>query len=343
MFEWFSMRWFSPAVLADFVWEQFFYLYFLPIVPFLFFIRRLGNIQVREKVKLNLPKKYLKRSPERFLRFVLPTCIGLCLCLVLVALARPQKISTQIEQNVEGIDIVLITDISVSMLLEDLTPNRLNSAKKVAQEFIKGRINDRIGLVVFAGEAYSLSPLTSDYNLLDSYLQNLKVGDITEQGTAIGSALGVAINRFQDSQAKSKVIILISDGDNTAGSLDPLTASQLAQYYNIKIHSIMVGTEGEVPARDTLTGKTTMISQTADETVLRKIAELGKGKFFRVQNNNALTEVFKEIDKLEKSTITEKKFQTKEDFYGIYLTWALLFYLMWIALKSSFLHNILED
>ncbi len=343
MLDWLSIQWFLPETLSQFVWEQEFYLYFLLGVPFLFFLKRIGNIQVREKIKYNLPKKYLKYSFERFLRFILPTFMGLCVCLVIVALARPQKISTQIEQSVEGIDIVLITDISESMRIEDLPPNRLNSAKKVAKEFIKGRIYDRIGLVVFAGEAYSLSPLTTDYNLLDNYLQNLKVGDITEQGTAIGSALGVAINRFQESQAKSKVIILISDGDNTAGSLDPLTASQLAQYYNIKIYSIMVGTEGDVPTTDTLTGKTVMISQTADETVLRKVAELGKGKFYRVQNNNALTEVFKEIDKLEKSPIIEKKFQTKEDFYAIYLTWAIIFYLIWIALKSTFLHNVLED
>ncbi len=343
MFDWLSFRWFSPQLLTEFVWEQSFYLYFLLSVPFLFFIKRMGNIQVREKIKYNLPKKYLKYSPERFLRYTLPVVIGLCVCCVLVALARPQRISTQIEQSVEGIDIVLITDISVSMLLEDLTPNRLNSAKKVAKDFIKGRSYDRIGLVVFAGEAYSLAPLTTDYQLLENYLENLKIGDISEQGTAIGSALGVAINRFQESQAKSKVIILISDGDNTAGSLDPLTASQLAQYYNIKIYSIMVGTEGEIPVRDTLTGKTMLVSQTADETVLRKIAELGKGKFYRVQNNNALTEVFKEIDKLEKSIITEKKFQTKEDFYAIYLTWAIVFYVSWIALKNTFLHNVLED
>ncbi|TAE46250.1 MAG: VWA domain-containing protein, partial [Cytophagales bacterium] len=254
-----------------------------------------------------------------------------------------QQTKVQIKQMTEGIDILLAVDVSESMLLEDLSPNRLEAAKKVATAFIKGRKYDRIGLVVFSGEAFSLSPLTNDYNLLENYLsQEVQVGMIPQPETAIGAAIGVSTNRLKESSAKSKIIILISDGDNTTGNLDPLTATQLAAYNNIKIYPILVGSEGDISVKDEK-GNITVVRNTANETTLRQIAQKSEGKFFRSTDNKTLNEVFKQIDILEKSKIIETKYKKTEDFYSIYLVWGILFFIAWLFVKGTFITNALED
>ncbi|RLD19183.1 MAG: hypothetical protein DRI71_12220, partial [Bacteroidetes bacterium] len=249
----------------------------------------------------------------------------------------------KVEQWTEGIDIMLVIDISESMQIEDFKPNRMEAAKVVAENFIRGRFQDRIGIVIFSGDAYSLSPLTTDYDLLEAYLRDIDFDMIESRGTAIGSALAVATNRMRESETKSKVIILLSDGDNTAGNIDPITAAELADAYNIKIYSVAVGKEGRVPFGKDFFGQPNYIENTLDETTLRKIAEVGNGEFYRVSDNKALEQVFALIDQYEKAEIKETRYKDTTDFYYIYLKWAVVFFLFWLILKSTFVSNILQD
>jgi Ca-activated chloride channel family protein len=238
---------------------------------------------------------------------------------------------------------MLAVDISQSMLIEDFEPNRLTAAKEVAREFIKGRLQDRIGIVVFSGDAFSLAPLTTDYRLLNSYLDDISFEMIESRGTAIGSALAVVTNRMRESKSKSKVCILLSDGDNTAGNIDPITSAELAAAYDIKIYTIIVGQEGMVPFGKDYFGRPNMVENTIDETTMRKIAEIGAGEFFRVTDNEALKSVFSRIDQYEKAEIQETRFKDTSDYYFVYLKWAILFFLLWLLLKSTFLSNALQD
>jgi len=292
--EWFSLYWFSPKALSDFSWENIRILYLLIVVPFIFLLRRIfTRWQSRQKLEVAFSQKQIKWHKISLLRYI-PYCfITFSFICIILALARPQKHLEKIEQNSEGIDIVLVLDVSPSMLFKDFKPNRLESAKEVAKSFIYGRLYDRIGLVIFSGDAYSLSPLTTDYRALRGYIDAIDFDIIEETGTAIGTALGVATNRMRESESKSKVIILLSN--------------------------------------------------TVDESVLRQIAKIGEGKFFRASNNQALIEVFQQINQYEKSPIIETRFKSTKDFYAIYLIWALLFFLLWLLSKSTFVSNILED
>jgi Ca-activated chloride channel family protein len=234
-------------------------------------------------------------------------------------------------------------DISQSMQIEDFTPNRLEAAKTVARDFIKGRVQDRIGLVVFSGDAFSLAPLTTDYDLLNAYLNDVNFEMIENRGTAIGSSIAVVTNRMRESDSKSKVCILLSDGDNTAGNIDPITSSELAAAYGIKMYTIVVGKEGLVPFGKDFFGRPQMVENTVDETTMRKIAAIGGGEFFRATDNQALKSVFEKIDLYEKAEIKETRFNDTSDFYFIYLRWAIILFLIWILLKSTFISNVLQD
>ena len=278
-----------------------------------------------------------------WVRLVPEFLLAAVVALVLMALARPQRTNEKVEQWTEGIDIMLAIDISQSMQIEDFTPNRLEAAKDVARGFIKGRRQDRIGIVVFAGDAFSLAPLTTDYSLLNAYLDELNFDMIESRGTAIGSAMAVVTNRMRESASKSKVCILLSDGDNTAGNIDPITAAELAAAYNIKTYTIVVGKEGMVPYGKDFFGRPNMVENTVDETTMRKIAEIGSGEFFRVTDQRALMEVFKRIDQLEKAEIKDTRFKDTSDFYFIYVRWAIALFLLWMLMKSSFVTNVLQD
>jgi Ca-activated chloride channel homolog len=277
------------------------------------------------------------------LRMIPELILMLTLALLLVALARPQKTNEKVEQWTEGIDIMLALDISQSMQIEDFNPNRLEAAKDVARKFVDGRKQDRIGIVVFSGDAFSLAPLTTDYDLLKNYFNEVNFDMIENRGTAIGSALGVVTNRMRESESKSKVAILISDGDNTAGNIDPITAAELAAAYNIKIYTIIVGKEGMVPFGKDFFGRPNMVENTVDETTMRKIAGIGGGQFFRVTDENALANVFQQIDQFEKAEIKETRFKDTSDYYYHYLLWGIACWLLWLALKSSFMSNVLQD
>lgn len=340
---WYSLTWFDPTVLRSYSWEHPIFLWFIVLVPIFLIARWVIGHYWSQKLPVAITSRDLKSSPANLVRLI-PEILLMFVCiLMLTAMARPQKTNEKVEQYTEGIDIMLAIDISQSMQIEDFEPNRLEAAKKVALDFIQGRLQDRIGLVVFSGDAFSLAPLTTDYDLLRSYITDINFDMIENRGTAIGSALAVVTNRMRESEAKSKVCILLSDGDNTAGNIDPITAAELASAYNIKVYTILVGREGLVPYGKDFFGRPNMIENTVDETTMRRIAEIGGGEFFRATDNEALASVFARIDELEKAEIKETRYQDTSDYYFIYLQWAAALFLLWLLLKSTFVSNILQD
>ncbi len=340
---WFSLDWFTPSTLNTFTWENPVFLYITAGVPVFFLLRWLIRYRFNQKLPVAVTAKDLKVSPLTLVRFFPELLLMMAMVLILLALARPQKTNEKVEQWTEGIDIMIGLDVSQSMQIEDFKPNRLEAAKRVARSFIEGRIQDRIGIVVFSGDAFSLAPLTTDYDLLKSYLDEISFEMIENRGTAIGSALAVVTNRMGESESKSKVCILLSDGDNTAGNIDPITAAELASAYGIKIYTIVVGKEGLVPYGKDFFGRPNMIENTVDETTMRKIADIGGGEFFRATDAQALTQVFARIDQFEKAEIKETRFKDTSDYYFIYLQWAIVFFLLWLMLKSTFVVNVLQD
>ena len=243
---------------------------------------------------------------------------------LVVALARPQSMLSRQEMKVEGIDIVLAMDVSGSMLAEDFKPNRLEAAKRVAADFIEGRKNDRIGLVVFSGEAFTQVPLTIDHHILIQQLASLKSGMIKD-GTALGDGLATAINRIKESEAKSKVIILLTDGINNQGAVDPMSAAEIAALYNIRLYTIGVGTQGlaPYPFRDPFGHvRYQNVPVELDEQLLTHMAqETHDGHYFRATNKKSLQQIFRQIDQMEKSKIDVTQYaQSKDEYHG----WLLL-------------------
>lgn len=336
MWEWFSSSWFNYQTISQFAWGHPFFLYLIPGVPLLFLLRTWLHGRSRQQLRVAFLAREVRTGWVEYLRYLPALLAAVGVTLVLVALARPQRVSQQVERTSEGIDIILALDISESMLETDLPPNRLNAAKRVATAFVRGRFQDRIGVVVFAGDAFSLCPLTTDYELINQAIQGLDVSLIRTAGTAIGSALGVSINRLRESKASSKVIVLLSDGDNTAGNLDPVTAAQLAWAYGIRLYTVAVGKRNR-PVRDSLT--TTAI----DEEILNQLATIGQGQFFRATDARALSTIFSRIDRLEKAEIKTTRYREVRDEYQVYLRWALVFLLLAFLTRSTFIGNVLED
>lgn len=246
---------------------------------------------------------------------------------MVIALARPQSQLSRQEMTVEGIDIVMAMDLSGSMLAEDFKPNRLEAAKNVAADFIEGRKTDRMGLVVFAGEAFTQVPLTIDHQVLLKQLGNLKSGSMRD-GTALGDGLATAINRIKDSEAKSKVIILLTDGVNNQGSMDPLSAAEIAAMYNIRLYTIGVGSLGKAPYpfRDQF-GRVHYqnIDVEIDEPLMRQMSQAtSDGRYFRATNKKALKEIFDQIDEMEKSKIDVTQYAQTKDEYAFWLWLAFI-------------------
>ncbi|NTV84183.1 MAG: VWA domain-containing protein, partial [Bacteroidales bacterium] len=255
----------------------------------------------------------------------------IALALLITALARPQSTTKRQNVSIEGIDIVMGLDISGSMLAQDLKPDRLEAAKNVSQDFFAGRPNDRIGLVVFAGEAFTQCPLTTDHVIIEEMLDDIKSGMI-QDGTAIGDGLATAINRLKESQAISKVIILLTDGQNNAGSIAPLSAAEIAKIYGIRIYTIGVGTIGfaPYPVQTPFGIQYQNMEVKIDEDLLQKVANMTDGKYFRATDNTRLKEVYQEIDQLEKSKIDVTEFRKKhEEFLNL-----AIFALILLALES---------
>jgi Ca-activated chloride channel homolog len=265
----------------------------------------------------------------------LPTGVKiLAIVLAIVALARPQKADTKVKRNVEGIDIMIVFDISDSMLIEDMDPvNRIESAKDTMTKFIKGRVSDRIGLIVFAGESYTRVPMTLDYPLLLKNLSEVETAHNIKMGTAIGVALANGVARIKDSTAKSRVIILMTDGENNTGTIDPDTAIDIAKGYGIKIYSIGIGRDGEsqlpVIMEDVFGRKVKRyrpIHSDVNVELLEKMAKETDGKFWRATSGDALREVFKEINSLEKTNIETSQFTRYAELFPPYLQWAVMLY-----------------
>jgi Ca-activated chloride channel homolog len=259
---------------------------------------------------------------------------------IILAFARPQSNMSRQDISVEGIDIVMATDISGSMLAEDFKPNRLEAAKEVATAFISGRPNDRIGLVVFSGESFTQCPLTTDHAVLINLYNDIKSGMI-DDGTALGDGLATAVSRLKESKTASKVIILLTDGVNNMGALDPLSAAEIAQLYGIRIYTIGVGTIGLAPYPfETPFGiQYQNIEVKIDEPLLKKISEMTNGKYFRATNKRNLENIYKEIDKLEKSKIDVTEFKRKKEEFFPLVILALLFLCAEIVLRQTYFRS----
>jgi len=260
----------------------------------------------------------------------------LALIFLIIALARPQNFSAGQSVNAEGIDIAMVLDISGSMLAEDFKPNRLDAAKEVIDEFVQGRTSDRIGLVIFSREAFTQCPLTIDYSVLRNLLGDIKTGMI-EDGTAIGNGIANGVNRLKDSDAESRVVILLTDGVNNAGEVDPISAAEIAATFGIRIYTIGVGTRGEAPypVPTPFGTRYQMIPVEIDEAILKKIAETTGGQYFRATNNKALEEIYNKIDKMEKTKIEITSYKNaKELFAGWLGIGFLLLFLELIASKT---------
>ncbi|KAA6343201.1 hypothetical protein EZS27_009107 [termite gut metagenome] len=265
----------------------------------------------------------------------------IALTLILIVLARPQTTSSRQSTEVEGIDIMLAIDVSTSMLAEDLKPNRLEAAKDVAATFINGRPNDNIGITVFAGESFTQCPLTVDHTVLLNLFSGIKCG-IIEDGTAVGMGIANAVTRLKNSKAKSKVIILLTDGTNNRGDISPLTAAEIAKSFGIRVYTIAVGTNGTAPyPYPTANGIQYLnVPVEIDEKTLTQIAINTNGNYFRATSNSKLKEVYSEIDKLEKTKFNVTEYSKRYEEYRLFALLAFLCLFMEIVLRNSILKKI---
>ena len=308
----------------------------IPILVFWHIKRRKRKGATLQFSHLGVARSAYKPSAARK-REILTVLRMLTLASLIIAFARPQSGSKGEEILTQGIDIILAMDVSSSMLAEDLKPNRLEASKAVAKEFIKGRKNDRIGMIVFAGESYTQCPLTLDYGILLRFIDEIHVGMI-EDGTAIGMGLATAANRLRTSQAKSKVIILLTDGRNNTGQVDPITAAQAAQALDIRVYTIGAGTRGTAmyPVQDPFFGKRYVPRQVdIDEETLTKIAQLTNGQYFRATNNDNLAKVYHEIDDMEKTKIKVKEYTRYTELFYYFVGLALFFLTIEIILTHT--------
>lgn len=259
------------------------------------------------------------------------------LVLLIVAIARPHFSLSKDDKSVEGIDIVMALDVSPSMLAEDFKPNRLEAAKKVAKQFIDDRKNDQIGLVIFSGEAFTQCPPTIDHDVLLNILHDTQRGNL-QDGTAIGDGLTTAINRLRNSKAKSKVIILITDGVNNAGQMDPLQAASIAKQFNIRVYTIGIGTNGlaPFPVQTPFGKRYEQLPANIDESLLKNIAKTTSAQYFRSTKNSSLENIFKEIDSMEKSIINVSLYSQTKD-VGDRFVWAA----MWVLLFECVLRYLI--
>lgn len=324
-----------------FAYPQFFFLLFLiPVLLFWYFkigLKRRADLRMSSTLPFENYKKTLRQQIAWLpLAFRLLT-----ITFAVVALARPQSSSRGQNVTTEGISILLALDISESMLAEDFKPNRIEAAKGVAIDFIDSRPNDIIGLVVFSGESFSQCPLTSDHAVVKNLLKDVKSGMLTP-GTAIGEGLATAVARIKEAKTKSKVIILLSDGVNNAGSVAPLTAGEIAKTFGIRVYTIGVGTKGMAPYpfRTPFGIQYQNMEVQIDEDVMRQISNSTDGKYFRATGNKTLKEIYKEIDKMERTKIEVTEFRRYSEEYLMFALAAGLFLMLEITLRYTLLRSL---
>jgi Ca-activated chloride channel family protein len=279
----------------------------------------------------------LKKSMKQYLRHSLIALRLLALALLIVVLARPQSRSSWKDVKTEGIDILMSLDISGSMLAKDFKPNRLEAAKDVAIDFIDSRPNDRIGLVIFSGESFTQCPLTTDHAVIKNLFSGIHTG-MVKDGTAIGNGLATAVSRVKDSKAKSKVVILLTDGVNNQGSVAPLTAAEIAKAFGVRVYTIGVGTIGKALAPVAMypdgTYQFGYVDVNIDEKTLNEISDMTGGKYFRATDNKKLKEIYKEIDRLEKTIFEEKNFTNKAEHFLPFAIGAAMLLLLEFLLRN---------
>lgn len=326
------MTFHSPAYL-------FLLLLLIPIVFWYIWEMRKADASLQVSGTSSLKKQ--KKSTRLYLLHI-PFALRVTAILLLsLALARPQLSNRWQKESTEGIDIMMALDISGTMQAEDLRPNRLEAAKAVATDFVVDRPNDNIGLVVFAGESFTQCPLTTDHAVLVNLFKSVKFGMI-EDGTAIGLGLANAINRMKDSPTKSKVIILLTDGSNNRGEIDPQTAAEIARTYGIRVYAVGVGSYGQarVPVQTPYGTQYMMMDSEFDEGTLRNIASTTGGAYFRATDNSSLRSIYEQIDQLEKSKIRVREFSKRTENFAPYIMGALLCLLLEILLRYFALRTI---
>ena len=323
-----------------FVNTEFFFLLVIPFALLIWYVFK-NKKNTSEIIFSNLDSLQQTKTIKNQLRHVPHIFKILAILLLVIALARPQSSTNWEESTTEGIDIILSMDISGSMLAEDLKPNRLEASKNVAMDFISKRRNDRVGLVIFSGESFTQCPLTTDHNVLVNLFKDVKSG-MVEDGTAIGMGLATAVNRLKDSKAISKVIILLTDGVNNKGVVAPFTAAEIAKKFGIRVYTIGVGTEGfaPYPFQTPFGIQYQDVEVQIDEKTLQDIASVTDGKYFRATNNSKLKEIYKDIDKLEKSKIEVTEFHKRSEEFLRFAFPALLLLLSSFTLEISYLKQI---
>lgn len=311
-----------------------------PLVAYYIYRTRQGHATIRISTVDGVRK--MSRGAKYYLRHLPFVLRCLAVALLIVALARPQSAESNSNSTTEGIDIVIALDISGSMLARDFDPDRMTAAKELAAQFIMDRPNDRIGLVIFAGESFTQCPLTTDKASLVNLLGAVKSGMVTD-GTAIGNGLATSTNRLRDSKAKSKVVILLTDGVNNSGQIAPLTAAEIAKTYGIKVYTIGIGTEGMAPspAMD-MWGNITFVPMKVeiDEKVLTQIADLTGGKYFRATDNRRLKAIYAEINSMEKTQIDVENFTRYYEKFSLFALAAVVLLAIEFLLRALYLRQI---
>lgn len=320
------------------------FLYALAILPFLvlWYIRRHENETSDIRYSTLQPFDTIRPTMKERLRHLPFILRMLVIAVLIVGFARPRTTSQGENVYTEGIDIVLLFDISGSMLAEDLRPNRIEAARQVMMDFIEGRANDRIGLVIFAGESFTQCPMTLDYRVLKNQLRTVKQG-VIEDGTAIGMAIAQGVNRLKDSQSKSKVIILLTDGVNNRGEIDPLTATQIAQTFGIRIYTIGVGTskgEAPFPVQTPFGTRYQNMPVDVDEKTLAKIAEMTEGQYFRATNNRSLKQIYQDIDEMEKTRIEVRQYRSYTELFYDWVWIGLIALALELLLSNTYLRKL---
>ena len=320
---------------------EFFYLFllFIPMIGWYIWKQKKMGASIQFSSDMGFSK--IPKSWKYYFRHSVFVLFLSSMSFLIMALARPQSSNSWQNVTTEGIDIVIALDISSSMLAMDFQPNRLEAAKDVAMKFISGRPNDKIGLVVFSGESFTQCPLTTDHATVINLFRNIETGMI-EDGTAIGNGLATAVSRLKESNAISRVVILLTDGDNNRGEIAPVTAAELAKTFGIRVYTVGVGTMGTAPypVQTPFGVQVRDMEVKIDEPTLQKIAAATDGKYFRATNNTSLADIYKEIDKLEKSKMEVHEFSKKEEQYLKYALGGALLLILGLGLKITIFRNI---